>query len=96
MQDRTEALRYYFKLDGDSYIVGYKQCEEETEPGDCLRLLKGVIPYFTIDNSTSLDFENSYITIEDTLSTEENAVVHVFGRICVDVCCKVSNQLISY
>ena len=63
------------------------------ESGDCVQLFKGVILYVTIDNASSLDFENSYITIEeDVWSTEEYAVVHLFGRNCVTINCKEANN----
>ena len=47
-----------------------------------LQLFKGVIPYVTINKDTTLDFMNSYITLENIHSTNEYAVVHVFGREC--------------
>ena len=47
-----------------------------------LQLLKGVIPYVTIDDETMLDLMNSYITLENIHSTKEYAVVTVFGREC--------------
>ncbi len=62
------------------------------ESGDCVRLFKGVIPYVTVDNTTLLDFENSYVTIEEDIqSTEEYAVVHLFGRNCVTINCNEAN-----
>lgn len=63
------------------------------ESSDWVWLFKGVIPYVTIDNATSLDFENSYITIEEDIwSTEEYAVVHLFGRNCATINCKEADN----
>lgn len=65
----------------------------DTETDKCKpKLFKGVIPFVTVDNSTLLDFKNSYITIEDVKSTDEYAVVHLFGRVCVEIDCQESNN----
>lgn len=62
-----------------------------TDLDDCVMLFKGVIPFVTRNNVTSLDFKNSYITIEDVDSTDEYAVLPLFGRDCVEIECKEPN-----
>ena len=58
-----------------------------------LQLLKGVIPYIIDDdNATLLDFRNSYITIDNLQTTDEYAVIHLFGRDCVDIDCQPYNS----
>ena len=70
---------------GNHYVVGYNQTIGSSTH---LKLLKAVVPFVTDDdNATSPDFRNSYITIEDIISTDDYAIVHLFGRDCVDMDC---------
>lgn len=62
-----------------------------TDLDDCVMLFKGVIPFVTRNNATSLDFKNSYITIEDVESTDEYKVVPLLGRGFVEIKCKEAN-----
>ena len=70
----------------DNFLVGYCNKNPTDPPKDsadkkCTKLFKGVIPYSTTpENLTVLDFEHSYITTEETQSTDTFAVVNLFGR----------------
>jgi len=47
----------------------------------CPKLFKGVIPKLkTPENLTVLDFDQSYVTTEETQSTDTFEVVDLFGR----------------
>ena len=56
-----------------------------------LDLFRAVIPYvIDDDNATTLDFQDSYVTTREIYTTDDYAVVYLFGRDCVDVECPKS------
>jgi len=83
----TDASKISITEEGDNLLVGYCT-DNSTDPPCTTRLFKGVIPYLTTpENFTVLDFDQSYVTTEETQSTDTFAVVDLFGRYLNSLSC---------
>ena len=75
----TDASKISIDENGSNLLVGY--CNENSTDPSCPKLFKGVIPKLkTPENLTVLDFDQSYVTTEDTHSNNTFEVVDLFGR----------------